>query len=154
MTREEVQRMVEENDYRNVTDLYGDLSTAKELETFIPKSEADFKRYAELMAQLTRDFAKNPHYTGFATKLIDSLVEPLKSDDVNNLIKSLTKLKLAKAKKEKEDAAKAKTSNRKKAMIKAQMDNYVDKDEDSEDSEDYGDDYAKYENEYDDYDFM
>lgn len=148
--------MVEENDYRNVTDLYGDLSTAKELETFIPKSEADFKRYAELMSQLALDFAKSTHYSTFATKLIDSLIEPLKSDDVNNLIKSLTKVKLAKQKKEKEAAAKAKTSNRKQAMIKAQMDNYVDKkeDDDSEDSEDYGDDYQKYENEYDEYDFM
>lgn len=154
MTREEVQRIIEENDYRNVTDLYGDLSTAKELETFIPKSEADFKRYAELMSQLALDFSRSTHYTAFALKLIDSLVGPLKSDDVNGLIKTLTKVKQNKVKQEKEAAAKAKTSDRKKAMIKAQMDNYVDKDDDSEDSEDYGDDYAKYENEYDEYDFM
>lgn len=46
-------RLVEESDYNNAKELFGTTSSSKEaksLDDMLPKSEADFVQYAELLA--------------------------------------------------------------------------------------------------------
>jgi translation initiation factor 3 subunit J len=52
------QRLVEEADYQHTTELFGEKKSGggPSLDSFIPKSEADFLEYAELLAQKLRPF--------------------------------------------------------------------------------------------------
>ena len=49
-------RLVEEADYKSTTELFGKKSDDKTLDNFIPKSEADFLEYAQLISHKLRPY--------------------------------------------------------------------------------------------------
>lgn len=144
------QRMVEEADFRNAQDMFGDLAVAKssELDGFIPKSAADFARLAEMLSERAADFAHDVHYQDFATDLCKKVVAPLKSEDLRRLIASLNTVLNAKIKQEKGGVVSL-ASRKKKQAAEQRAKALALKQMDEEPDEEAEDEYARYEDKYD-----
>ena len=144
------QRMVEEADFRNAQDMFGDLATArtKELDGFIPKSAADFTRLADMLSERASDFAHDVHYKDFATDLCKKVVAPLKSEDLRRLIASLNTVLNAKIKQEKGGVVSL-ASRKKKEAAEQRAKALALKQMDEEPDEEAEDEYARYEDKFD-----
>eukprot|EP00252_Welwitschia_mirabilis_P025647 TRINITY_DN810_c0_g3_i1.p1 TRINITY_DN810_c0_g3~~TRINITY_DN810_c0_g3_i1.p1 ORF type:complete len:243 (+),score=78.24 TRINITY_DN810_c0_g3_i1:440-1168(+) len=134
------QRLVEEADYQSTTDLFGKPSGQKSLDNFIPKSEADFLEYAELIAQHMRPFEKSFHYITLLKAVIRHGMACLKAADAKDVSSTATVIANEKIKSEKESAAGKKKAGSKKKQI------HVDREED--------DPYVGVYDDAVDYDFM
>ncbi|KAM7463157.1 hypothetical protein LguiA_031278 [Lonicera macranthoides] len=135
------QRLVEEADYKNTTELFGKKADEKSLDNFIPKSESDFLEYAELLCHKLRPYEKSFHYIGLLKDIMRLSTNSLKAADAKEIASSVTAIANEKIKLEKEaNAGKKKTGAKKKQLL-------VDKpDDDSV--------VNAYDTTYDDYDFM
>lgn len=110
------QRLVEEADYQNTSELFGDKSrTGHSLEYFIPKSEEDFLDYAELIAQKIRPFEKSFHYMTLLRALLRHSVAAVKASDAKEFASSMTVIANEKLKAEKDATAGKKKTGAKKA---------------------------------------
>ena len=142
------QRMVEEADFRNAQEMFGELSTAGELDGFVPKTADDFKRFAGMLSGRATDVAHDSHYYDFVVTLTKSVVAPMKSEDLRKLIAALNVVLNEKIKAEKGGVTsvaarqKKKTQEqRAKALALKQLD--------EEPDEEAEDEYARYEDKYD-----
>ncbi|CAI9087609.1 OLC1v1021718C3 [Oldenlandia corymbosa var. corymbosa] len=134
------QRLVEEADYKSTKELFGKSGDEKNLDTFIPKSESDFLEYAELVSHKLRPFEKSFHYLGLLKAVMRLSMVSLKGADAKDVASSITAIANEKIKAEKEaNAGKKKTVGKKKQL-------HVDKAEDAV--------VERYDDPYDDYDFM
>ncbi|KAI7726933.1 hypothetical protein M8C21_013996 [Ambrosia artemisiifolia] len=136
------QRLVEEADYKNTTELFAsEKGDDKTIDNFIPKSENDFLEYAELISNKLRPFEKSFHYIGLLKHVMRLSLTSLKAADAKEVASSVTAIANEKLKAEKEAAAgKKKTGGKKKQLL-------VDKPDDEAVVN------AGYDG-YDDYDFM
>jgi len=156
LSKADQQRMVEEQDFRNAQDMFGDLSTSGELDHFVPKTDADFVTYSKMLCDRATPFAascKPAQYREFVVTLCKGIVEPMKVDDIRAVIAALNSIVNDKIKnKKKEDrgdvqsvAARQKQKQqeqRAKAMALKQLD-------EEEIDEDAEDEYSRYEDKYD-----
>ncbi|KAL8126615.1 hypothetical protein AgCh_013750 [Apium graveolens] len=112
------QRLVEEADFRNTTELFGKPGDDKSLDIFIPKSESDFVEYAELISNKLRPYEKSFHYIGLLKTVIRLSMTSLKASDAKEVASSVTAIANEKLKSEKEaNAGKKKTGAKKKQLI-------------------------------------
>eukprot|EP00727_Mastigamoeba_balamuthi_P007927 m51a1_g3755 putative translation initiation factor eif3 subunit (251) ;mRNA; f:79032-79914 len=112
LEKQRKQRAEEESDLRNAHEMFGGLSTAGELDKFIPKSQKDFRDYAALMAQRAEPYEKELHYTEFVCELVRLVTVNMRSEDVQAVSRALTtavneRLREEKAKDGKKKPAKA-----------------------------------------------
>jgi len=148
MTEAEQKRRVEEADYRHAQELFGDLATTGELDSFVPKTDVDFTKYSEMLCDRATCFANDPHYKDFVTTTVKNLVGPLKSEDLRKLIAVLNSSLNDKIKAEKGGVVsvasrqkKKSQEQRAKALALKQLDEEVD--------EEAEDEYSRYEDKYD-----
>jgi len=148
MTEAEQKRRVEEADYRHAQELFGDLATSGELDSFVPKTAVDFTKYSGMLCDRATCFASDPHYMDFVTTTCKNLVGPIKSEDLRKLIASLNSVLNEKIKAEKGGVVsvasrqkKKSQEQRAKALALKQLDEEVD--------EEAEDEYSKYEDKYD-----
>ncbi|CAN1275247.1 Eukaryotic translation initiation factor 3 subunit J [Linum perenne] len=124
----------------------------KDLDSFIPKSEADFSEYAELISEkLLRPYEKSFHYIGLVKAVVRLLTSGLTAAQVKEIASSVTAVANEKLKAEKEAGKKKGGSGgKKKQQIRvdkskdAFVDNNADRDKnvvhssyDMSDEEDY-----------------
>jgi len=142
------QRMVEEADFRNAQDMFGDLSTKEELDHFIPKTAVDFTKYSEMLCDRATCFATDPHYNDFVTTTCKNLVGPMKSENLRKLIATLNTVLNEKIKTEKGGAVSV-ASRQKKKSQEQRAKALALKQLDEEPDEEAEDEYSKYEDKYD-----
>ncbi|GMH14117.1 hypothetical protein Nepgr_015958 [Nepenthes gracilis] len=111
------QRLVEEADFRSITDLFAKTGDEKTLENFIPKSESDFLEYAELISLKLSPYEKSYHYIGLLKAVMRLSMTALKAADAKEIASSVQAIANEKLKVEKEaNAGKKKTAARKKQL--------------------------------------
>ena len=142
------QRMVEEADFRNAQEMFGELSTAGELDGFVPKTADDFKRFAGMLSGRATDVAHDSHYYDFVTTLCKSIVAPMKSEDLRKLIATLNVVLNEKIKAEKGGVTSV-ASRQKKKTQEQRAKALALKQLDEEPDEEAEDEYARYEDKYD-----
>lgn len=113
------QRLVEEADYKNTTELFGSKKADdKTIDNFIPKSESDFIEYAELISSKLRPYEKSFHYIGLIKSVMRLSMTSLKAADAKEIASSVTAIANEKLKAEKEAAAgKKKAGGKKKQLL-------------------------------------
>lgn len=111
------QRLVEEADYQVTTELFGKTNGEHTLDNFIPKSEADFVQYAELVAHKLRPFEKSFHYLTLLKAVMRHAMTSLKAADAKEVASSVTVIANEKLKAEKDAAGKKKTGTKKKQLL-------------------------------------
>uniref|UniRef100_A0A0D6R7V9 Eukaryotic translation initiation factor 3 subunit J n=1 Tax=Araucaria cunninghamii TaxID=56994 RepID=A0A0D6R7V9_ARACU len=112
------QRLVEEADFQATTELFHKHSGEKSLDNFIPKSEADFLEYAELIGHKLRPYEKSFHYLTLLKAVIRLAMTSLKAADAKEVASSVTVTANEKIKAEKEaTAGKKKTGSKKKQLL-------------------------------------
>lgn len=139
------QRLVEEADFELAKECFGD--DAVDLDKMIPKTSADFERYATLITlKYLRPYASSTHYHTMLRTVMRKGCDPLNSSDTKDLETALGVIRNEKVKAEK-PAAKSKKAQ-KKATLNSRGDGGGDLLAMTED--------ARYRNEVldDDYDFM
>jgi len=148
MTEAEQKRRVEEADYRHAQELFGDLATSGELDSFVPKTAVDFNKYSQMLCDRATCFATDSHYSDFVTTTCKSLVAPMKSEELRKLIATLNSVLNEKIKAEKGGVVsvasrqkKKSQEQRAKALALKQLDEEVD--------EEAEDEYSRYEDKYD-----
>ncbi|EPS68313.1 hypothetical protein M569_06456, partial [Genlisea aurea] len=110
------QRLVEEADFVSTTELFAKKDGEKTLENFIPKTEADFADYAELLAHKLRPYEKSYFYVGLLKSVIRLSLSSLKGADAKEVASSVTAIANEKIKGEKESTNKKKTGGKKKQL--------------------------------------
>jgi len=111
------QRLVEEDDYKATTELFGKKGDEKSLDTFIPKSESDFAEYAELLSHKIRPYEKSFHYIGLLKAVMRLSMTSLKAADAKDIASSVTAIANEKLKAEKEaNVGKKKQGGKKKQL--------------------------------------
>ncbi|KAL8201793.1 hypothetical protein R6Q57_010940 [Mikania cordata] len=113
------QRLVEEADYKNTAELFSSKKgDDKTIDTFIPKSEADYLEYAELISNKLRPYEKSFHYIGLLKHVMRLSMASLKAADAKEVASSVSAIANEKLKAEKEAAAgKKKTGGKKKQLL-------------------------------------
>ncbi|CAH8387856.1 unnamed protein product [Eruca vesicaria subsp. sativa] len=113
-----MQRLVEEADYRATAELFGTKVDEKNVDVFIPKSEADFLEYAEMISQKLKPYEKSYHYIALLKAVMRHSLTNMKAADVKDVASSITAIANEKLKAEKEAAAgRKKTGGKKKQLI-------------------------------------
>jgi len=129
------QKIVEEADMKQATELFG-VTGKSELDTFCPKSEQDFIAYAKLVAEKPLYFKNERNYSLLVKELVKLIIEPLNTNEVNDISKTVSAVYNEKLKKIKEkDKPKKKTND--KPMIAKDFNNY--EDDEYDDYDDYDD---------------
>lgn len=111
------QKIVEESDLKNAQEMFGDLSSAGELDGFVPKSAEDFIQFAKMLGQRASHFSEDHHYPEFCKELVRQIVAPMKSNDIHDLIVALTVVMNTKMKVEKGPQS---TASKKKQIAQQQ----------------------------------
>jgi translation initiation factor 3 subunit J len=143
------QRVVEETDLKHAQEMYGDLSSAGELDSFVPKSTEDFVQFARMLGERATHFGSDVHYLDFAKELCRVVAEPLKADDVRQVIATLNVTMNAKMKLEKGPQSTASKKKQIAQQQKAKMIAAKAGDDDPEFEDDGADDYHAIEDKYD-----
>lgn len=102
------QRLVEESDYNNAKELFGTTSSSKEaksLDDMLPKSEADFVQYAELLASKAVHFEKSYHYQALLKAFFRKATAGLSASDAKDVNAAMGVIANEKLKVEREAAA-------------------------------------------------
>jgi len=148
MTEAEQKRRVEEADYRHAQELFGELATTGELDSFVPKTAVDFTKYSEMLCDRATVFASDPHYTDFVTNTCKNLVGPMKSENLRKLIATLNTVLNDKLKTEK--GGQVSVASRQKKKVQEQRAKALAlKQLDEEPDEEAEDEYSRYEDKYD-----
>ncbi|CAI5963047.1 unnamed protein product [Closterium sp. NIES-64] len=136
------QRLVEESDFKATKELFGGKKKEAErsLDDFLPKSEADFNEFADLIAARITPHSKSFHYVSLIKNILRKVEAPLVGKDAKEISAAAAVIANEKLKAEKE-AEKGKKKGAKKQQLT------VDRPED----DDYKGSYAGPD---DDYDFM
>jgi len=142
------QRMVEEADFRNAKDMFGDLATSGELDSFVPKSAPDFTKYSGMLCDRATCFATDTHYPDFVVTTCKNLIAPLKSEDLRKVIAALNSALNEKIKAEKGGVVSV-ASRQKKKSQEQRAKALALKQLDEEPDEDAEDEYSRYEDKYD-----
>jgi len=142
------QRMVEEADFRHAQEMFGDLATTGELDTFVPKTSVDFTKYSQMLCDRATCFATDTHYNDFVTTTCKNLVAPMKSEDLRKLIATLNSVMNEKIKAEKGGVVSV-ASRQKKKSQEARAKALALKQLDEEVDEEAEDEYSRYEDKYD-----
>jgi len=142
------QRMVEEADFRNAQDMFGDLSTVGELDAFVPKSSMDFEKYSGMLCDRATCFATDAHYTDFVINICKNLAGPMKSEDVRKIIAALNTLVNEKIHAEKGGVVSVAQRHKKKVQEQRAKALAL-KQLDEEPDEEAEDEYSRYEDKYD-----
>ncbi|EFJ52063.1 eukaryotic translation initiation factor 3-like protein [Volvox carteri f. nagariensis] len=134
------QKLVEQADFDAARELFGDASTLKPLESFLPKTLKEFEEFAaEIVARHVVLHRESKHYKAFVKALVKAAVEPLGPEEVKDVETSLAGVRSDKAKKKKEDEEKKKgvkkTLNMGKQGLSAGLDDYVYEDNGDEDED-------------------
>ncbi|KAJ4980828.1 hypothetical protein NE237_031665 [Protea cynaroides] len=111
------QRLVEEEDYKSTTELFAKRGDENTLNDFIPKSESDFKEYAELVSHKLRPYEKSFHYVGLLKDVMRLSMTSLKAADAKEVASSVTAIANEKLKVEKEANAGKKKAGAKKKQL-------------------------------------
>lgn len=120
------QRLVEESDFKATKELFGGKKEGeKTLDDFIPKSEAEFEEFAELVAGKVTPFVKSFHYLPLLKAFMRKATASLTSKDAKELSATMSAISNEKLKLEKEA-----TAGKKKGGKKQQL--KVDKEEDDD----------------------
>jgi len=148
MSEAEQKRRVEEADYRHAQELFGDLATTGELDSFVPKTDVDFTKYSQMLCDRATCFATDSHYNDFVTTICKNLVAPMKTEDLRKLVATLNSVLNEKIKAEKGGVTSVASRHKKKsqeqrakALALKQLDEEVD--------EEAEDEYSRYEDKYD-----
>jgi len=148
MDRAAQQRMVEEADFQNAKDMFGDLATTGELDKFVPKSAADFAKYSGMLCDRATCFASDAHYFDFVVASCKNLVAPMKSEDLRKVIAALNSTLNDKIKQEK--GGQVSVASRQKKRVQEQRAKALAlKQLDEEPDEEAEDEYSRYEDKYD-----
>ncbi|EFJ09892.1 hypothetical protein SELMODRAFT_129237, partial [Selaginella moellendorffii] len=119
------QRLVEEADYQVTTELFGKESRGRPFEGFLPKSEADFIEYADLVARELKNYETSYHYMTMLKTLLKTATASMKAADVKEVASAVTVIANEKLKAEKDSAGKKKGAKKKQLHVdKADEDNY------------------------------
>jgi translation initiation factor 3 subunit J len=113
------QRLVEEADFKNTTELFGTKKTGdkKSLDNFIPKSESDFLEYAELLCDKIRPYEKSFRYLGLLKDVMRLSMTSQTAAEAKEIASSVTAIANEKIKLEKEaNAGKKKGGGKKKSL--------------------------------------
>jgi len=148
MTEAEQKRRVEETDYRHAQELFGDLATTGELDSFVPKTSMDFTKYSSMLCERATCFASDAHYNDFVTDICKNLVTGMKSEDLRKLIATLNSVLNEKIKTEKGGVVSV-ASRQKKKSQEARAKALALKQLDEEVDEEAEDEYSRYEDKYD-----
>lgn len=134
------QRIVEEADFKSTAELFATKGDDRTLDNFIPKSENDFKEYAELLSYKLRPYEKSFYYIRLLKDVMRLSMTAMKAADAKEVASSVSTIANEKLKQEKEaNAGKKKTGGKKKQL-------HVDKPDDEVAVGEY--------DALDDYDFM
>ncbi|RZR98450.1 hypothetical protein BHM03_00027804 [Ensete ventricosum] len=98
----QVNRLVEEADYKSTAELFAKKGDEKTLDNFIPKSEDDFLEYAELLSHKIRPYEKSFYYIGLLKAVMRLSMSSLKAADAKEVASSVTAIANEKLKAEKE----------------------------------------------------
>ncbi|GJP48613.1 hypothetical protein CLOM_g7904 [Closterium sp. NIES-68] len=135
------QRLVEESDFKATKELFGKKKEAeRSLDDFLPKSEADFNEFADLIAARITPHSKSFHYVALIKNILRKVEAPLVGKDAKEVSAAAAVIANEKLKAEKE-AEKGKKKGAKKQQLT------VDRPEDDEYKGSYG-------GPDDEYDFM
>eukprot|EP00735_Rhodelphis_limneticus_P014960 TRINITY_DN907_c0_g1::TRINITY_DN907_c0_g1_i1::g.16083::m.16083 TRINITY_DN907_c0_g1::TRINITY_DN907_c0_g1_i1::g.16083 ORF type:complete len:269 (-),score=115.41,sp/Q54KI0/EIF3J_DICDI/30.63/6e-10,eIF3_subunit/PF08597.5/1.2e-36 TRINITY_DN907_c0_g1_i1:917-1633(-) len=116
------QALVENADFENTKDLFSapsagkDEEDVKNLENFVPKTVADFDLYANMLTKKFADFNLKGQQLEFLKRVAKKIVDPLKSDEIKDVVSTLNVCYNAKQKEEKDNLGK-----KKKAPTKQQV---------------------------------
>eukprot|EP00271_Cylindrocystis_brebissonii_P011673 TRINITY_DN29578_c0_g1_i1.p1 TRINITY_DN29578_c0_g1~~TRINITY_DN29578_c0_g1_i1.p1 ORF type:complete len:225 (+),score=81.45 TRINITY_DN29578_c0_g1_i1:326-1000(+) len=138
------QRLVEESDFKLMKEMIGGKSEElKSLDDFIPKTEAEFLQYSELVAGKLTAFNKSFHYMAMVKAFVRKATVSLTAAETKDLNLAMGVILNDKLKAEKEAEKGKKKAVTKKSAAKLKVDKADDFDGDS-----------GYSNAQDDYDFM
>ncbi|CAI5519552.1 unnamed protein product [Closterium sp. Naga37s-1] len=134
------QRLVEESDFKATKELFGGKKKEAErsLDDFLPKSEADFNEFADLIAARITPHSKSFHYVALIKSILRKVEAPLVGKDAKEISAAAAVIANEKLKAEKE-AEKGKKKGAKKQQLT------VDRPED----DDYKGSYGGPDDEYD-----
>eukprot|EP00270_Netrium_digitus_P003673 TRINITY_DN1434_c0_g1_i1.p1 TRINITY_DN1434_c0_g1~~TRINITY_DN1434_c0_g1_i1.p1 ORF type:complete len:230 (+),score=59.39 TRINITY_DN1434_c0_g1_i1:374-1063(+) len=121
------QRLVEESDFKSTKELFGDTKSVKSVDDFIPKTEAEFIEYAELLASKMTAFSKSFHYMAMLKAFVRKASASLAAADAKELNAVTTIVANEKLKAEKEATAGKKKAGMKKKQLnveKVEEDDY------------------------------
>jgi hypothetical protein len=133
----EEQKLVEQSDFENIQDMFG----LNEKDSKNPKNEKDFDNLANSIIQKIKTYKENPNYSSFVKKIIRSLIETLKVEDikeVSSLSQTILKSKqpqqiqtpLPKQQEKKTETTNKKKSNKPSIKVESDLDyKYIDEEE-------------------------
>lgn len=111
------QRIVEEADFKSTAELFAKKGDDRTLDNFIPKSENDFKEYAELISYKLRPYEKSFHYIRLLKDVMRLAMTSMKAADAKEVASSVTTIANEKLKQEKDaNAGKKKLGAKKKQL--------------------------------------
>eukprot|EP01105_Mastigella_eilhardi_P020673 TRINITY_DN4942_c0_g1_i1.p1 TRINITY_DN4942_c0_g1~~TRINITY_DN4942_c0_g1_i1.p1 ORF type:complete len:237 (-),score=105.78 TRINITY_DN4942_c0_g1_i1:111-767(-) len=102
------QRIVEEADLKNASDMFGAASKAGEIDRFIPKSAEDFLQLSAMISERVLPYYTNLHYTDCVKDLMKRIATPMRLEDLKALSSCLNTIINDKIKEAKESEKKKK----------------------------------------------
>ena len=120
------QRLVEQSDFAAAKDTFGGADAGDSaLDSFLPKTEADFIEYAGMVAAKLTNYDNSAYYKVLLKEVLRKATENLSSEETKQISTSMTVLVNEKQKEEKaKQGDKKKKKNQKKAVVMERDDEY------------------------------
>lgn len=120
------QRLVEQSDFAAAKDTFGGADAGDSaLDSFLPKTEADFIEYAGMVAAKLTNYDNSAYYKVLLKEVLRKATENLSSEETKQISTSMTVLVNEKQKEEKaKQGDKKKKKNQKKAVVMDRDDEY------------------------------
>eukprot|EP00002_Diphylleia_rotans_P031194 TRINITY_DN646_c0_g1_i1.p1 TRINITY_DN646_c0_g1~~TRINITY_DN646_c0_g1_i1.p1 ORF type:complete len:235 (+),score=68.86 TRINITY_DN646_c0_g1_i1:86-790(+) len=139
--REREKRQVERSDFENAQDLFAGVRSAGDpsaisLDTYQPKTIADFNAYAEVVSKKFKTMQKDSNYLAFIKQVLRLSTTEMRSDDLSELAATLNALFNERQKKEKESKGKKAKPTSNKPSVNVRPDLFEDGEDDFYDDED------------------